>query len=89
MWSFEWWPHAIFHGLNPFVPHVIWAPDGANLTQGGFALPAATLALAVYLSIAGGEYGPTAIAASLVAAALGMPLYAVLSRRGSSSASTP
>jgi hypothetical protein len=45
MWSFEWWPHAIFHGLNPFVPHIIWAPEGANLTQGGFALPAATLLL--------------------------------------------
>jgi amino acid transporter len=50
-------------------------------------LPAATLCLAVYLSVAGGEYGPTAIAASLVAAALGIPLYAVLSRRGASSAS--
>ena len=19
MWTFEWWPHAISHGLNPFV----------------------------------------------------------------------
>jgi hypothetical protein len=53
MWSFEWWPHAIFHGLNPFVPHVIWAPDGANLTQGGFALPAATLLMTPVTLVAG------------------------------------
>jgi len=46
MWSFEWWPHALLNGLNPFVPHVIWAPEGANLTQGGFALPAAALVMA-------------------------------------------
>ena len=53
MWSFEWWPHAIFHGLNPFVPHVIWAPEGANLTQGGFALPAATLLMIPVTVVAG------------------------------------
>jgi hypothetical protein len=30
-WSFEWWPHAILHGENPFYTHAIWAPDGFNL----------------------------------------------------------
>jgi MFS family permease len=45
MWTFEWWPHALGNGLNPFHPDVIWAPDGANLTQGGFALPAAAILL--------------------------------------------
>jgi len=53
MWSFEWWPHAILNGLNPFEPHVIWAPEGANLTQGGFALPAATLLMAPVTLLAG------------------------------------
>jgi hypothetical protein len=32
IWSFAWWPHAILHGENPFVSHVVWAPDGVNLT---------------------------------------------------------
>lgn len=32
IWAFEWWPHAISHGENPFVSHAIWAPDGINLT---------------------------------------------------------
>jgi hypothetical protein len=31
IWSFGWWPHAILHGLNPFVTHAIWAPEGVNL----------------------------------------------------------
>jgi hypothetical protein len=53
MWTFEWWPHALLHGLNPFVPEIIWAPDGANLTQGGFALPAAAILLAPVTLVAG------------------------------------
>jgi hypothetical protein len=53
MWTFEWWPHALGHGLNPFVPHVIWTPEGANLTQGGFAIPAAAIALAPVTLVAG------------------------------------
>jgi hypothetical protein len=31
IWAFAWWPHAIAHGLNPFVTHAVWAPDGVNL----------------------------------------------------------
>ncbi|HVC87935.1 MAG TPA: hypothetical protein VNC40_10990 [Gaiellaceae bacterium] len=31
IWSFAWWPHAVLHGLNPFITHAIWAPDGLNL----------------------------------------------------------
>jgi hypothetical protein len=46
MWTFEWWPHALLHGLNPLTPDIIWAPEGANLTQGGFAIPAAAIVLA-------------------------------------------
>jgi hypothetical protein len=53
MWTFEWWPHALLNGLNPFHPDVIWAPDGANLTQGGFALPAAAIVLAPVTLTAG------------------------------------
>jgi hypothetical protein len=35
MWSLVWWPHAIVHGLNPFVTHSFWVPDSINL--GGLA----------------------------------------------------
>jgi hypothetical protein len=42
VWSFAWWPHAIAHGLNPFVTHALWAPAGVNLawttTAPGLAL---------------------------------------------------
>jgi hypothetical protein len=31
MWSFLWWPHAIAHGLNPFVGNLVWAPHGVDL----------------------------------------------------------
>jgi hypothetical protein len=53
MWSFEWWPHALSNGLNPFVPDIIWTPEGANLTQGGFAIPAAAIVLAPVTLVAG------------------------------------
>ncbi len=32
MWFFAWWPHAILHGLDPFVTHVMFVPNGFNLT---------------------------------------------------------
>jgi hypothetical protein len=31
MWSLTWWPHALTHGLNPMVAHVLWAPQGVHL----------------------------------------------------------
>lgn len=32
MWFFAWWPHALLHGLNPFVTHAMFVPEGFNLT---------------------------------------------------------
>jgi hypothetical protein len=32
MWFFAWWPHALLHGLNPFVTHAMFVPTGFNLT---------------------------------------------------------
>jgi hypothetical protein len=50
MWSLAWWPHAVLHGLNPFVTHVAWAPAGFNLTWAtaipSLALVAAPITLA-------------------------------------------
>ena len=32
IWCLGWWPWAIAHGLNPFISHRVWYPDGINLT---------------------------------------------------------
>jgi hypothetical protein len=31
MWFLAWWPHALLHGLNPFVTHEAFYPQGYNL----------------------------------------------------------
>ena len=31
MWFFAWWPHAILHGIDPFITHVMFVPEGFNL----------------------------------------------------------
>ncbi|MGO9882381.1 MAG: hypothetical protein ACLPV4_05135 [Solirubrobacteraceae bacterium] len=31
MWLLAWWPHALLHGLNPFVTHQAFYPEGYNL----------------------------------------------------------
>src|SRR5690242_3926121 len=36
MWDLAWWPHALFHGINPFVTDGLFAPNHVNL--GGFTL---------------------------------------------------
>ncbi len=33
-WGFAWFPHALLHGLNPFYPRLIYAPQGINLAHG-------------------------------------------------------
>ena len=45
MWFFAWWPHALLHGLNPFVTHVMFVPDGFNLTW-ATGMPGPSLLLA-------------------------------------------
>ena len=32
VWMLAWWPHAVAHGLNPFLPRIVWPPVGYNLT---------------------------------------------------------
>ncbi len=31
MWFLGWWPHAVLHGINPFVTHAMFYPEGYNL----------------------------------------------------------
>ncbi|HEX3802550.1 MAG TPA: hypothetical protein VHV75_06905 [Solirubrobacteraceae bacterium] len=30
-WSFDWFPHALLHGLNPLYSRAMWTPTGINL----------------------------------------------------------
>jgi len=50
VWSLAWWPHAVLHGQNPFVTHVLWAPLGSNLAWTtavpGIAFPLTPVTLA-------------------------------------------
>ena len=69
MWSFLWWPHAIAHGLNPFVADVVWAPHGVDLS---WVTSSPTLSLA--LTPVTETLGP--VAAYNLAALAGPPLAA-------------
>lgn len=40
----SWWPHAILHGLNPFVTHYLWSPTGVNLATVA-VIPSAALVM--------------------------------------------
>jgi hypothetical protein len=44
MWFLAWWPHALLHGLNPFVTHAMFVPEGFNLTWAA-AMPGPSLVL--------------------------------------------
>lgn len=45
MWFFAWWPHALLHGLNPFVTHAMFVPQGFNLTWAA-SMPGPSVVLA-------------------------------------------
>lgn len=52
MWALSWWPHALAHGLNPFVTHYQWAPSGVNVAQGTM-IPTAALLMAPLTAVSG------------------------------------
>jgi len=52
MWALSWWPHAIAHGLNPFVTHYLWSPTGVNVAQAAM-IPTAALVLAPVTALVG------------------------------------
>ena len=43
IWFLNWWPWAITHGVNPFVSHYVWYPEGFNMTWTG-SMPIGALA---------------------------------------------
>ena len=74
MWALVWWPHALVHGLNPFVSHVVWVPEGGNVAAAAL-IPAA----AVLVSPITAAFGP--IVAYNVLSLLGPVLSAWLTFR--------
>jgi hypothetical protein len=60
MWALSWWPHAIAHGLNPFVTHYQWAPTGVNLAQGTM-VPTAAILMAPFTALFGPLFSYNAI----------------------------
>ena len=52
MWALSWWPHALAHGLNPFVTHYLWAPTGVNVAQAAM-IPTAAFVLAPFTALFG------------------------------------
>lgn len=57
MWAMWWWPHAIVHGLNPFVTHLLWVPGAYNLAS-VTSSPLPAIALAPVTALAGPVHGP-------------------------------
>lgn len=60
MWSMWWWPHAILHGLNPFVTHEIWVPDAYNLGS-VTSTPLPSLLFAPLTALLGPVQGPVVV----------------------------
>jgi hypothetical protein len=46
MWNLAWWPHALLHGMNPFVTNALFVPDRINLGGEGMLVPAVAIPLA-------------------------------------------
>jgi hypothetical protein len=66
VWSFAWWPHALWHGENPIVTHAIWAPSGLDLA---WAITSPGLALALTpVTLAAGPVVSYNVAAVLIPA---------------------
>lgn len=57
MWAMWWWPHAVLHGVNPFVTHEMWVPDTFNLAS-ATSTPLPALVLAPITALIGPIHGP-------------------------------
>jgi hypothetical protein len=51
LWALEWWPYAVAHGVNPFLPHVI-VPAGLNLAW-STSIPGPSLMMSPVTATAG------------------------------------
>jgi len=69
MWGLGWWPHALVHGLNPFVSHYLFAPTGVNVARAAM-IPAAAIVLSPVTALWGPlvSYNVLAVASPVLAA---------------------
>jgi hypothetical protein len=68
MWFLAWWPHALLHGINPFMTSALFAPDRINL--GAVELVPAAAILATPITLLFGPlvaYNVLALAAPVLA----------------------
>jgi hypothetical protein len=61
MWGLSWWPHALAHGMNPFVTHYQWSPTGVNLAQATM-IPTAAIVMAPFTMLFGPLFSFNAVA---------------------------
>jgi hypothetical protein len=68
-WGLAWWPHALLHGLNPFFPRTIYAPEGIDIAHGTL-MPGPAFVLWPVTAIAGPlfSYNLAALLAPVLAA---------------------
>lgn len=69
MWFLAWWPHALLHGINPFVTSSLFAPGSTNI--GAVDLVPGPAILATPITLLFGplvSYNVLALAAPLLAA---------------------
>jgi hypothetical protein len=52
MWALSWWPHALAHGLNPFVTYYEWSSTGVNVAQ-TTAIPTAAIVMFPFTELFG------------------------------------
>jgi hypothetical protein len=57
MWSLAWWPHALFHGLNPLVTNALFAPDRIDFAASSSTLCPLAGILGAPLTLAFGPIG--------------------------------
>jgi hypothetical protein len=69
MWALGWWPHALAHGLNPFITLYQWSPTGVNVAQGA-SIPSAAILLAPVTALLGPifSYNVLSIASGVLSA---------------------
>jgi len=82
IWSFNWWPFAIAHHLNPFLTKYIWYPSGFNLTW-ATSIPALSLLLSpiTYFFGAVASFNLMAILAPVLSAASMFYLVYVITKK--------
>jgi hypothetical protein len=82
MWALSWWPHAISHGINPFVTHYLWSPTGVNVAQGAM-IPTAAIIMAPVTALFGSifSYNLLSIMSPVLAAFTGYLLCRRLVKR--------